>query len=68
MNILVSNKRRPLYRTHKHLCERCGNRCHIVYETQLTDCSCTFKYNENEWYDNTIKNQVKNGENVNKCR
>ena len=30
----------PLYRTHKHICERCGRRCHIMYETGKTDCIC----------------------------
>lgn len=30
----------PLYRTHKHTCERCGRRCHIMYEIGKTDCTC----------------------------
>lgn len=30
----------PLYRTHKHTCERCGKRCHIMYEIGKTDCIC----------------------------
>lgn len=30
----------PLYRTHKHKCERCGERCHIMYEIGRTDCIC----------------------------
>lgn len=29
-----------LYRTHKHTCERCGRRCHIMYEIGKTDCIC----------------------------
>lgn len=29
-----------LYRTHKHLCENCGRRCHIIYEHGKTDCIC----------------------------
>lgn len=29
-----------LYRTHKHLCENCGRRCHIIYEHRKTDCIC----------------------------
>jgi hypothetical protein len=33
-----------LYRTHKHICERCGKRCHIVYEIRKTDCSCEQTY------------------------
>jgi hypothetical protein len=30
----------PLYRTRKHKCERCGERCHIMYEIGKTDCTC----------------------------
>lgn len=30
----------PLYRTHKHICERCNKRCHIIYEIGKTDCVC----------------------------
>jgi len=30
----------PLYRTHKHKCGRCGERCHIMYEIGRTDCVC----------------------------
>ena len=66
MNILSPIIRKPLYRTHKHFCERCGSRCHIVYETQSTDCMCTFKHNENGWYNNITKNQVKDRENSKK--
>jgi len=30
----------PLYRTHKHKCGRCSERCHIIYEIGSTDCVC----------------------------
>ena len=30
----------PLHRTHKHVCEHCNKRCHIIYEIGKTDCVC----------------------------